>query len=341
MAAIKDIVINISKGTKGLSKQVFRPLIVGSDTAEITVEIVSELADLITAGYLSTDPEYLQMAAMLAQSPRPVDVAVYRKATATTYTDALDALVLTFTAFWGIVIGSRIEADLNSVGTWANSNKRFFFGGINDVDAGNARNLDREAYIIHDASPVEYPDGAIVGQSLPKQPGSFTFKWKQLSGISASGYTLTELNTVRSNNTQAMQEQAGAIYLNEGISTSGEFIDVIHGMDWVEDQLNVDLLSLMINNEKVPFDDRGIAQVEGVIRGVMKRSGEAGIIAAAVSEADMLKSDDKKFQYKVTVPRAADVTANDKANRELTGVEFIYYLAGAIHKTTITGLITL
>ena len=78
MAFIKDIIINIAKGTKGLAKKVFRPLIVGSDTVEIAVGIYAELTDLISAGYTDTDPEYLQMAAMLAQSPRPVDVAVYR-----------------------------------------------------------------------------------------------------------------------------------------------------------------------------------------------------------------------------------------------------------------------
>ena len=43
----------------------------------------------------------------------------------------------------------------------------------------------------------------------------------------------------------------------------------------------------------------------------------------------------------VTVPLAADVSAGDKAARELRDVEFTAQLAGAVHKTFIDGTLTL
>ena len=340
MAFVQDIIINISRGTKGLQRLNFRPLVIGSHaTTAIPLAIVTSLTDMISEGYTSSDDEYKMVAAMLAQSPSPQDIAVRRKVDATDYDDELDTILTTFTSFWGVLIDSRTIADLNDVGTWANSNKRFFFGCVDDVTAGSGRDVDREAYLVHD-TPGDFPEAAWVGQNIPKQPGSFTWKWKQLNGQIAAGYTSTQLATIRTNNTQALQEQAGAIYTNEGIATSGEYVDVIEGQDWVENQLETELLALMLANDKVSLDDPGIAQIEGVLRAVLKRAGDAGIIAIATSKADKEKSDDKIFMYQVTVPARADLSAGDLANRELTGVEIIYYLAGAIHKTTITGLIT-
>jgi len=339
MAFIQDIIVNISKGTAGLKQKNFRPLIVGTGVAEIDVGIYTELADLVTAGYLTTDDEYKMAAAMWSQSPSPVDIAVYRKLAATAWDAALTTLLTTFTDFWAVLITSKTIADLNTVGTWAGSNKRYFFGEVDDVTAGAARNQEREAYLIHDTA-AEFAAAAWVGQNIPRQPGSFTWKWKRLNGVSAAGYDSTEMATIRTNNTQALQEQAGAIYTNEGISTAGEYIDVVHGQDWVEDQLVKEILLLMLKNLKISLDDTGIPQVEAVVRKVLTSAGQNQIIARAITEEDMDNSDDKFYQYKVVVPRRADLSANDLANRDLNAIAFSYWLAGAIHKVRVNGLIT-
>lgn len=339
MAYINDITINISRGTLGLQQQNFTPIIIGSGAIASGVVSATELTDLTDAGYTTADEEYKMMSAMMAQSPSPSLVKVMRKASGTAYDDALATLITTDNDFYAITIESREKADLALVGTWANSNKKFFFGCSSDITALDSRNVDREAYLIHDNLPGDYPECALVGREIPKQPGSNTYKWVQLSGQNASTYTSTQLNTIRTNNGQALQSQAGSIFTNDGKTTSGEFIDIIIGQDWVEDQLNIGLLGLFLKNDKVSMDDVGIAQVEGVIRDVLKRAGDNKIIARAVSEADLLKSDDKIYIYQVTVPLRSAISTTDRANRDLTGVKFVYTTAGAIHKTTITGLI--
>jgi hypothetical protein len=340
MAFINDITITITRGTLGLEQRSFDPLILGSGAVAATgITDATDLTDVTTAGYLTTDAEYLMASAMFAQTPRPEIVRIYRKATATAYADALTTLRTIDDSWYTVNIDSHVISDLNAVGTWANSNKKYFIGCVNDITAGSGRNVDREAYLIHD-QPTDYPDCAWVGQNIPKQPGSFTWKWKILSGQEASAYTTTQLNTIRTNHTQALQEQADAIFVNEGQATSGEYIDVIMGQDWVEDELNTAILDLFIKNEKVALDDVGIAQVEGKVRDVLKRAGDYGIIARSESDADLLLSDDKKYMYQVTVPLRADISSVNKSNRTLPDVKFVYYLAGAIHKTTVTGLIT-
>jgi len=339
MAFVNDIIINLSKGTAGLKQKSFRPLMLGSGVAQIAVGIYNDLAGLVSGGYATSDPEYKMASSMLAQTPSPTDFAVARKASATAYDAELTTITANFTDFWGVLIDSKLEADLNLAGTWADGNKKYFFGEIDDVTAGNGRNVDREAYVIHDVA-AEWAAAAWVGQNIPKQPGSFTWKWKRLSGVSAVSYDSTDMATIRSNNTQALQEQAGAIYMNEGISTSGEYIDTMHGIDWLDDQLKKELLLFMLKNEKVPFDDTGIQSLGTVVRGVLQRAGEVGFFARAVSEADMVNSDDGFWQFRLEIPQRADLAPTDIANRDLKGIKFTAWLAGAFHKATITGLIT-
>jgi hypothetical protein len=340
MAFINDITINISRGTVGLTQRSFDPLVIGSGAAASGIITASELTDLTDAGYTSNDNEYKMASAMLAQSPRPSIVKVVRKASSATYVEALTSLRGTDDSWYTVCIDSRSKTDLQAVGTWANSNSKFFFGCSSDITSLTDRNVDRESYLLHDNDATDFPECAWVGRVIPLTPGAATWKWKVLSGQNASTFTSSQLNTIRTNNGQALQEQKGVTFVNEGITTSGEYIDIIHGQDWVEDQLKIGLLGLFLRNDKIPYDDTGIAQVEGVVRDVMKRAGDNGLIAAAVSEDDLEISDDKVYIYQVTVPQRSETAVNDRATRTLRDIKFQYTTAGAIHKAIVTGKIT-
>lgn len=339
MSFINDITISISDGTLGLSNRSFDPMIVGGGAIASGVTTVYELTDLTAAGYTSADPEYDMVSAMIAQTPRPELIKVCRRATGTALGTFLDSLRETDDAWYAFCISSRVDADLNAAGTWANSNGKFFFGSAVAVTALGSRSVDREAYLIH-TDAASYPECAWVGRCLPADPGSITWKWKVFSGQVASTFTATQLNAIRTAHGNALQSQAGVIFTNEGMTSSGKYIDVIMGRDWIEDQLRTDLLSLFINNNSIPYDDSGIAMVEGVVRGVLKRAGDNGVIAKAISAADMLQSDDKVYMYRVTVPQRSDTSTNDRATRTLSDVKFAYTVAGAIHEVEVTGTIS-
>ena len=338
---INDVTVSISRGTLSLQQRSFDPLVVGSGVpvGSSGVIDVAELTDLTAEGYQITDEEYKMVSAMFAQSPRPSICRVYRKPTATAYATALATLQASDAAWYALNIQSRTKTDLQAVGAWANSNGKMFIGCSSDETVLAARNYDREAYIIHDV-PADYPDCAWVGKCIGQQPGSITWKWKVLTGQNAANYTLTQLNQIRTDKGQAIQEQAGASFVNEGMVTSGEYIDVIQGQDWVEDQIKTNLLALFLNNGKIALDDTGIAQVRAVVSSVMKSAGDYGIIARAVSDDDLQKSDDNKYMYQVTVPQRSDISTANLTARTLPDVKFVYYLAGAIHKTVVTGYIT-
>jgi hypothetical protein len=185
-----------------------------------------------------------------------------------------------------------------------------------------------------------YPDCAWLGRCLPYIPGQITWKWKELAGQVESDFTITELTTIRNNNTQALSSVGGRVFTNEGKMTSGEFIDVIRSQDWVETRMIEDTYKLKLDNLKIPYDDDGIDQIEGVVRSVLKEAAVNGMIAKAVSDEDFKYSDDKIYMFQVTSPTRAETSQSDRAARKLTGVEFAFYLAGAIHEGVVTGLIT-
>jgi len=336
---INDITINISDGTKALKATSFIPLIVGSGAIASGVIEIAQLSDITDAGYLSTDAEYEMASAMLAQSPSPSTIKIMR--TDGAYATALTNLVTTDNDFYSVCIQSRENVDLAAVGSWCNSNKKFFFGCSNDPTALTGRNVTREAYLIHDNDPDDYPECAWVGQNLPKiYTKHITWKWKVLSGQNGNTFTSTQLAAIRSNQGNALQEQSGQVFTNEGIATDGSYIDITNDKDWIESELNIGFLSLMINNDVIPMDDTGLAQVEGVIRDVLGRAGGQGRIARAVSTADKQKSDDKVYMYTVITPTRDSISANNRALRNATGFQFTYYTAGAIHKIEVNGYVT-
>ncbi len=304
-----------------------------------TYKEYSELSSMTTDGYNLQHPEYLMAAAMFSQSPCPSKVAVYTRSSGTSITNALDKLKKEHDGFYAIFISERDTASLKEAGDWAGSNEKFFFGCADYADPLEKRDCDREAYIIHD-KPEDYPECAWAGQNLPKVPGSITWKWKVLNKQSACQFDTTKLTEIRDNNCQAITEIGGLAVVNEGKTTAGQFIDVIQGKDWIKARLTENLYSLFINNDKIPMDNTGIAQVEGVVRTVLKQAGNNGIIARATTDDDLKKSDDKEFMYIVTVPTRSDISPTDRANRILNNVEFVYWLAGAVHKAEVRGKIT-
>lgn len=167
-----------------------------------------------------------------------------------------------------------------------------------------------------------------AGGLLPKDPGSVTWKFKTVSGVAFSTLTPSELAELEGKNCNNYIRKAGVNITQEGKVAGGEFIDIIRGVDFITARLQENIYSRLVNLPKIPFTDPGIAVVENEVRGVMDLGISQGIFAADPEPV-------------VTVPLAADVDTNDKANRLLPDVTFTATLAGAIHFVEVRGTVTL
>jgi len=189
-----------------------------------------------------------------------------------------------------------------------------------------AQDFERTFLYFHPTTE-EFPHAASLGKNLPKDPGSITWKFKSLTGVAFQEYTSSELTELRAKNCEHYIRLAGNNISAEGKMIGGEFIDITRFIDWVTARLQENVFGAMINLDKIPFTDQGIGVIENEVRGVLKNGIAVGGFAANPEPT-------------VTVPLAADVDVNDKANRLLPDVTFTATLAGAIHATEIRGTVS-
>lgn len=176
-----------------------------------------------------------------------------------------------------------------------------------------------------------FPEAAWVGYMLPSDPGSETWKFKQLSGISPiprDSLTPSEEADALSKNANLYTRIAGVGATHEGVTASGRYIDIQRGIDWLEARIGEGVVTRLMNEPKVPYTDAGGAVLEGEIAAVMDEAVRRNVIGALL--------DDSGDFYRITVPSVSSQSAEDRQNRVFSGITVEAQLAGAIHKLAIT-----
>lgn len=241
--------------------------------------------------------------------------------------------------WYGLIWANERDEDLvYAAAVYVETTRKIFITASQDADLYDAADTDDIAYllsaanysrtaVIYNADVSDMPDAAWMGKLFPFDPGSETWKFKTLAGITADNLTTSRRNAVLDKNANLYVTIGGTDMTEEGTMASGEFIDIIRGVDWLQARLEERIFSRLVNLPKVPFTDGGIAIIEAEIRAVLENAIKAGLVSPDVA-------------YTVTVPLASEVSSNDKANRLLPDIAFTAVLAGAIHHVTINGVVT-
>lgn len=251
----------------------------------------------------------------------------------------LTAIQVANNDFFAVVPTSQSEAEINALATSVEAittPKRLLLVASADDDiltntSGNiADDLNpgqtRTALMYH-SKPHTSPNGAWGGKLLPKDPGSVTWAFKTLAGIDPDTLTTGEITNIEVNKANHYTAVAGVAITQQGTVSSGEFIDIQRFISFIETRLQENVFARLAAVDKIPFTDPGIAIIEAEVRAVLQLGIAQGGFAASPEPT-------------VTVPRAADVSLIDKANRTLPDIKFTATLAGAIHAVTINGVVS-
>lgn len=232
---------------------------------------------------------------------------------------------------WTFAIRAKSDDDKAALTTLSNifeANKdHFLVIQTNDVSLLNG--LQGQNYTIglkHDLS--EPMDAAFVGAIATLPVGSTTWKFKTLQGISPESLTANELNSINKVNAIAYTTVFGKDQTTEGKSLSGEYIDTLHGIIWVKNEMQAQLEKLLQSNNKLPYDQTGINMVLATATQVLTKAFEKGII---------LTDDNGKADYTVSATPRQQQSAQDLSDRHYGGLSFTYHASGAIHSLTIHG----
>ena len=167
-------------------------------------------------------------------------------------------------------------------------------------------------------------------------PGSETWANKRLAGVNIDPLTETQFIVLRNKNVNTFERFRNLSLTQTGKVSAGEWIDVIRFRDWLAEEIKVNVLNVLVNNEKVPYTDAGIAVIEGAIRQSLRQ----GQVNVGIAPVEYDEEGNKNLGYTVEVPLASNISPNQKASRILTDVKFTARLSGAIHVVEIRGSLT-
>jgi len=266
------------------------------------------------------------------------------------FDDALVACVGVSSDWYGIIgtgTQGRTLAQQKLVADWAETNDRLYIVAsadvnIVDLDAAadvstsiagycKAQALKNTSVIYHTSAATEYLDAGWMGKCLPKDPGSINWNFQTISSITVD-------NTITPTNRTYMGEKGCSWYevlagtnatqLAKGKAQNGygDFIDVTRISHWAKYRVVENLLALVLAQDKVAYDDTGLASMGAEIREVMQTGEENGAFTDG---------------WTVTVPTAASISASVKATRNAPSLEFRAPITGSINSADVAGYITL
>jgi hypothetical protein len=168
-------------------------------------------------------------------------------------------------------------------------------------------------------------------------PGSaITLKFQQLPGITPVSITTSQRNSLITKNAQIYASRGGVSMLEEGKQCNGEFTDVIHGADWIEQTMAIRVFGeLYVESNKIAMTDTGVARLESKVKEVLDTAVSADLIANDFDDAGKLQP-----AFTITTTSVLDHPQASRAARIGPPIIFEGRLSGAIHSQTITGVVT-
>ena len=256
-----------------------------------------------------------------------------------TWAASLNAVIADDDDWYFLMAETRTQTDIEALAAIIETKVKMYFCCSDDaeVKAGTALNValtlealayDRTVYR-WSGDQANYPEASWVGGQAPKDPGSVTWKYQTCVGTLPDILTAAEFTNITDANGNTYETVGGVNTItSEAVVSSGEYIDIIRGTDWLQVRMQEGIYAKLINADKIPFINAGIGMIEGEVMYWLSEGEDPdrGLLVPGSSA--------------VVVPDLADVPAAEKALRFLDGITFSATYAGAIHKVGIIGKIS-
>lgn len=267
--------------------------------------------------------------------------------TADTASAALASIETYSTDWYFISAEDRTQQFVLVMASEIQARKKIFFTANADVKALQGTDLTsatdvpaqlakskytRTVCLWHHTAEYDYPEMAYIAYGAPYDAGSIAWGNAQLTGVAASlqpanqrPLTSIQKSALDTRSCNFIDLDGGVPVVRRGITSGGEWIDIVRGVDWLESDLKTSLRDLLINQKggKITYDDTGITRIRQVIETSLQRAVNRNFLST----------------YTVTVPKASQVALADKKARILKDVTFHGILAGAILDVDLKGTV--
>jgi hypothetical protein len=341
--------VQISLQGTGINKKDFNTILIACPEVVTASRVVAYTSadDMLDDGFEDTDAAYLAVRDALSQTPRPRYVKIGQKKEAdASWAAALAAIAQEDNNWYGLGLTSRTSADILAVAAWAEAAGKLFCTSVAEAGAISAvsttdtpyllkaQNYYRSPSFYHADAATDFPEIATMARCFAVLPGGETWANKKLAGVTSDKLTETQFLAAKGKNCNTFEPFRDSISITQtGKVPAGEWIDVIRFRDWLQEEIQVNIFNLLINRNKIPYTDEGIACIQSAISQALELGQRRGGIAPTEWDED----GNEIPGYVINVPLASQISANTKASRILEDLTFTARLAGAIHVVEITG----
>lgn len=228
----------------------------------------------------------------------------------------------------GEAVAAAVEAMVKIYGI-ACPNSDIIASGSSDLGSDiKASAYNRTFVIFHERASDQWPEMAWMSSRFPQNPGSENWRYKRLAGVSASRLTGTQVTNVKTKNVTSIRVMGGITLTNNNKMGSGRYIDVQHGLDWLQARIEERLFGALANSKKIPYTDGGLGILEGEVRAQLDEASDQDHAFLA-----------RDSNLNVTVKPVSLQAANDRAARIVRAITFKGRLAGAVDEIYVEGVV--
>ncbi len=326
--------VTITNQTQAVSQAGFGLPLILDTSADFAYKEYNDLTEL-AVDFSSGTPVHDIASAMFNQEPQPSKVAVH----GTSYTSgtdaasdlsaALDTLTIDHDDWYFLVSVEQNDEEIQELADWTDANDKLY--GASTSNQTPSLSNKRAFVLVHPNAASEYPAEAWIGRCAALEPGSITWQFKTLNGVTNSGYTGGEVNSIHSANLNTYIKEGGVLITSNAVTGDGTYIDIIRGQDFLKARMAENVFQLLASTNKIPYTNGGIAQVVDRVEETLQLGASMGIIAT---------DEDGQPVYSVEAPNASEVSVTDKSNRLLPNVNWTATIAGAVHDVDINGTLS-
>ncbi|HFH7446652.1 TPA: DUF3383 family protein, partial [Streptococcus agalactiae] len=172
----------------------------------------------------------------------------------------LNELVKKHNDFFYLHCTNQTDPVVTELSKWINTQEKFYFASTVNKTLAKTLNSQNTVILVHPA-PETYPAAAWVGVCAPQQVGSYTWTFKTLNGIAPAEYDVTVIGEIETNNASTYITEGGVNITSKGVTTSGEYIDILQGQYFLKARMTENVFGLLVRTPKIPYTDAGIALI--------------------------------------------------------------------------------
>jgi hypothetical protein len=241
--------------------------------------------------------------------------------------------------FYAFCVDRPSPINIDKCARWAQTNERMFIASPQATKADQYTSArftspshltdllanDRCSHYPTKRSRKTPLDVAVMSKMLPAEPGTNTWAYKSIDGFGGDAWTDTELTHLMATlGGNYYQQVAGVNITFPGKQTSGEWTDVVIAEDYLRARIRESMGQLMFSTPKVPYTAKGANMVASAVSSVLQEAERRGMIDSG---------------WAVTILPVDQQAQADRTGRILRFVEFQCRLAGAIHTSSILGVV--